>query len=198
MPAQVLRVGPRRMGLLEIYRILFRRPDLAVRARLLLNFTTRSLMRSVFPNPVAMPMHRCIFCSKSLSRPGPAAPPQGYSSLPRQPEARRIAVPAFNGRVSPVLDSCTQLYLPPSSGASYTANGVLPMTGGSIFERAGEIRKHGIGVIICGAVSEAYYNLLREAGIELVCGVAGDIDEVVAAYRSGILGQARFRMPGSE
>lgn len=198
MPVQLRRLGPCRIDLLEIDPVLFRRPDPAAKARLLLIFTTSRSMRSIFPNPVAMPMHRCIFCSTSFNRPDPVVLQDGQSDQPRHTEARRIAVPAFNGRVSPVLDTCTQLYMLPSSGASNTANGMLPMTGGSIFERAGVIRKHGIRLIICGAVSEAYYHLLREAGIELVCGVTGDIDEVVAAYRSGTLGHARFRMPGSE
>jgi predicted Fe-Mo cluster-binding NifX family protein len=66
----------------------------------------------------------------------------------------------------------------------------------SLFERVREIQKLGIGVIICGAVSDSFYNLLREAEIDLVCGITGDIDEVIDAYRKGTLEQARFRMPG--
>jgi predicted Fe-Mo cluster-binding NifX family protein len=58
--------------------------------------------------------------------------------------------------------------------------------------------KYGVQIIICGAVSEAFYNLLTEAGIDLVCGVTGDVDEVIAAHRNGTLNQPRFRMPGTE
>lgn len=68
----------------------------------------------------------------------------------------------------------------------------------SLFERVREIQKLGIGVIICGAVSDSFYNLLRNADIDLVCGITGDIDEVIDAYRRGTLDQPRFRMPGSE
>jgi predicted Fe-Mo cluster-binding NifX family protein len=107
-------------------------------------------------------------------------------------------VPTFNGRVSPVLDTCRELCVLEASGKLGVAKRTIPMKAGSIYERAGEIKKLGICVIICGAVSEAFYNLLREAGIELVCGITGDIDEVVAAHRNGTLGQPRFRMPGSE
>lgn len=66
----------------------------------------------------------------------------------------------------------------------------------SLPERAIEMKKLGIGLIICGAVSDLFYNLLREAGIDLVCGITGDIDEVIDAYRKGTLEHARFRMPG--
>lgn len=68
----------------------------------------------------------------------------------------------------------------------------------SIFERTRDIQRLGIGVIICGAVGDSFYNLLREAGIDLVCGITGDIDEVIEAYHKGTLEQPRFRMPGSD
>lgn len=71
------------------------------------------------------------------------------------------------------------------------------MKGLSIYERAFEIQKLGIRLVICGAVSEFFYNLLREAGIDLCCGISGDIDDVIQAYRKGKLDQPRFRMPGS-
>ena len=65
-------------------------------------------------------------------------------------------------------------------------------------KRARELHKIGVGVIICGAVSDAFFNLLRESDIEMVCSIAGDVDDVIDAYRNGTLNQARFRMPGSD
>jgi predicted Fe-Mo cluster-binding NifX family protein len=110
---------------------------------------------------------------------------------------RRTAVPVFLGRVSPVLDTCTQLLLLDSGGNTKTSRKTIPMKGSSLFDRAREIQGFGISVIICGAVGDSFYNLLREAGIDLVCGITGDIDEVIEAYRNGMLEQPRFRMPGS-
>jgi predicted Fe-Mo cluster-binding NifX family protein len=83
-----------------------------------------------------------------------------------------------------------------SDGGQFVANRTVPMIGSSIFERAGVIIRLGIQLIICGAVGEAFYNLLKEADIDLVCGITGDIDEVIDAYRKGMLEQPRFRMPG--
>lgn len=102
------------------------------------------------------------------------------------------------GRVSPVLDTCTRLCVLESDGKHKTAHRAIPMKRASILERAAEIQKLGIGVIICGAVSDHLYNLLREAGIDLVCGITGEIDDVIDAYRKGTLDQGRFRMPGSD
>lgn len=144
-----------------------------------------------------MPTHPCIFCSKTYDRLPQAVPARGFAPAYRG-EFVRTAVPTFNGRVSPVLDTCKQLCVLEPGGRKGAVYRTIPMKAASIFERANEIKKLGIRVIICGAVSEAFFNLLREAGIEMVCGITGDIDEVVAAHRNGNLGQARFRMPGSE
>lgn len=70
------------------------------------------------------------------------------------------------------------------------------MKSSSIFDRVAEIQKLRIGVIICGAVSDHFYNLLRKADIDLVCGITGDIDDVIGAYFKETLNQPRFRMPG--
>jgi len=100
-------------------------------------------------------------------------------------------------RVSPVLDTCTQIgILEPGRNHEISCR-AIPVKGSSIFERADEIKKLGIGLIICGAVSDAFYNFLKESNIDLVCGITGDIEEVIEAYRNGTLAQARFRMPGS-
>lgn len=145
-----------------------------------------------------MPTHPCIFCSKSYQRLSQSEPAGGLLAVSPAPEPLRTAVPTFNGRVSPVLDTCKKLCVLESGGKQGVAKRTIPMKAGSIYERAGEIKKLGIRVVICGAVSEAFYNLLREAGIDLVCGITGDIDEVVAAHRNGTLNHPRFRMPGSE
>ena len=96
-----------------------------------------------------------------------------------------------------MLDTCTQLFMLESDGKQETGCQMIPMRGSSIFDRAREIRRLGIGAIICGAVSDSFYNLLREADIDLVCGITGDINEVIDAYRNGTLEQPQFRMPGS-
>ena len=114
------------------------------------------------------------------------------------PLVRRTAVPVFMGRVSPVLDTCTQLVVVESGGKDTIVRRTIPMKGGSLFKRARELHKLGIGVIICGAVSDVFFNLLHESDIELVRGIVGDVDDVIEAYCNGALGQPRFRMPGSD
>lgn len=102
------------------------------------------------------------------------------------------------GRISPVLDTCTRLCLIEAKQKIEQGPETIPLRSATIFDRTAELKNLGVGTIICGAVSDALYNLLREAGIELVCGITGDVNEVIEAYSNGTLEQSRFRMPGSE
>jgi predicted Fe-Mo cluster-binding NifX family protein len=145
----------------------------------------------------AMPTHPCIFCPKSRNRPQNALRPFAAPSNKDSLQVRRTAVPVFMGRVSPVLDTCTQLFVVEPVSKNEIARRTLQVKGGSIFERTQELRHLGVEVIICGAVSDAFFNLLREADIELVSGIAGEVDDVIDAYRNGSLEQPNFRMPGS-
>lgn len=52
---------------------------------------------------------------------------------------------------------------------------------GSFLEEA------GVNVVICGGIGGGAKNMLSAAGIRLISGIEGDIDEAVKAYLSGIL-----------
>jgi hypothetical protein len=145
-----------------------------------------------------MPTHLCIFCPKAHNRLAQASMPLPASGRALSAGFPLTAIPVFMGRVSPVLDTCTQLGLLEPVRKRKIACKRIPVKGKSIFERADEIKKLGVLVVICGAVSDALYNLLKESDIDLVCGITGDIEDVIDAYRNGTLTQARFRMPGSE
>ncbi|MFZ0131046.1 MAG: NifB/NifX family molybdenum-iron cluster-binding protein [Desulfobacterales bacterium] len=110
----------------------------------------------------------------------------------------RTAIPVFWDRVSPVLDACTQLIIIETDRKRQIVRRTVPVKGNSIYERTREIKKLKIEVIICGAVSDAFFNLLKTSHIHLVCGISGDVEEVTEAYRRGTLTNMRFRMPGFE
>jgi predicted Fe-Mo cluster-binding NifX family protein len=109
----------------------------------------------------------------------------------------RTAVPVFMNRVSPVLDTCTRLcILNPGAGGRIRRK-TTAVRGKTLLERAEEFRRHGVAVVVCGAVGSVLYNLLTERRVEIVCGITGDIEEVIEAYIGGTLSQERFRMPGA-
>jgi len=117
-------------------------------------------------------------------------------STPLPAQRRCLAFPVFQGRVAPVLDTCTRLVVMNPQGALASGHKVR-VAAGPLAERVLEFRQLGIRVIVCGALSEQLYHLLLGEGIRLVSGVAGDLEAVVAAYKNGTLAQPRFRMPGA-
>jgi predicted Fe-Mo cluster-binding NifX family protein len=54
----------------------------------------------------------------------------------------------------------------------------------------------GVDVLLCGAIGKDIEEDIRSRGIEVVSGLAGEVAEVVAAFRCQALGQPRFRVPG--
>ncbi len=138
----------------------------------------------------------CIFCKNASKRPGkPSFPEPPPPSRPARTSSL-VAVPVFRDRVSPVLDTCTCLVLMAPHGGGEAGAQKVSFAGVSLSERAGEIKRLGVRTVICGAVSEALARFLEAEGIEVISGVSGEAREVFAAYRSGRLGEERFRMPG--
>jgi predicted Fe-Mo cluster-binding NifX family protein len=144
-----------------------------------------------------MPKPACPFCPKSRRRPVSWEGPEPPTIEPVPIPDVRTAVPAFMGRVSPVFDTCTQLILLEPGSANQLGQRSVAVADKSMHERVLTLQRMGVERVICAAVSDAFFTLLQEARIELVTGIAGEIDEVIDAYRSGALGQSRFRMPGS-
>ena len=52
---------------------------------------------------------------------------------------------------------------------------------------AGLLANHGIDVLICGGIGGGAQAALSEAGVELVAGASGDVDQAVESYLKGEL-----------
>ncbi len=143
-----------------------------------------------------MAKHPCIFCPKTWTRQGVSRVASPFPSSPPPRRNRRVAVPVFRGCVSPVLDTCHRLVLLDLGDGEFREPRTLTCDGLSPSERVSELKRHGVGTVICGALSEAFSTLLEVGKIELISGVSGEVGEVLAAYRNGRLNEERFRMPG--
>jgi len=106
----------------------------------------------------------------------------------------RVGITAWNGRVSPVLDAAGEILVVDLPGRG--AGERRPLSGGTVRERADEIVGLRLDALICGAVSRPLGSLLSAAGVNLVPWVAGEVDEVLAAFEAGGLVDPSFVMPG--
>jgi len=121
----------------------------------------------------------------------------GICSHPRQKEQQvKVAVPIWNGRISPVFDTAQRLLLIEFENGIEVARveeaiGQIPIP-----RRAAALTELNVDVLVCGAVSRPLFAMLSGAGMTVVPFVSGGIDEVLNAFIEGRLSDPRLCMPG--
>ena len=110
----------------------------------------------------------------------------------------RIAVPIFQSRVSPVLDSCNDLMLVDLSDAGAVRRANVSLRKLSLGERAAAMSRQGVEKIICAGVSDLMMACIVSRGIQVISGLSGEVEQIIAAYQQNQLDQDCFRMPGGK
>jgi predicted Fe-Mo cluster-binding NifX family protein len=108
----------------------------------------------------------------------------------------RIAIPVFKSRVSPVFDSCARLLLVDLDQDQEIARSEILFEGLSEIERLKMLKQSGVYTIICGGISDGFYKKITNADISMIIGIAGEVNQVLAAFRCNRLGESCFCMPG--
>ena len=109
---------------------------------------------------------------------------------------KKVAIPIFQNRVSPVLDSCRHMLVIDIEQGAELNRETIYLDEMSLAERCGMFAKLGIAIVICGGVSEIFANMLMGVHIRLVNGIAGEINDVIAAFLGECLDTPKFYMPG--
>ena len=106
-----------------------------------------------------------------------------------------IAIPNFQGRVSPVFDVAARLVLVRAkNGISERVEVTLADTEPlALARRVVDLR---VDVLICGAISQPLQAALLHAGVRVLPEICGPIEEVIRAFIAGNLHESDFRMPG--
>lgn len=115
-------------------------------------------------------------------------------TLPRS-EAEMIAIAVMRGRVAPVLDWCSRMLLFPALTGGGPSQEVWAPELGPL-ERLQLLQQKGVDTLICGALSANLQNCAMQLGLRIIPGVAGEVDEVLRAYRQHRLNRPNFWMPG--
>jgi predicted Fe-Mo cluster-binding NifX family protein len=109
---------------------------------------------------------------------------------------KRILVPIFQERISPVFDSCTRILIIDVERGKECARDQLYLDNLTLDERIPILRRLKPSVVICGGISEELSRILDQLHIRLISGVAGNVDEVVQAFLTKKLDDPLFFMPG--
>ena len=109
----------------------------------------------------------------------------------------RIVLSVWENRISPVFETCTQLMvaeteLRPVDLQVYSR--FLP--GEPELNRVFKTIEAGAEVVICGAISRLYLNMITASSIQVVPFVTGEITDIVRAYCQNRLSHELFGLPG--
>jgi predicted Fe-Mo cluster-binding NifX family protein len=112
---------------------------------------------------------------------------------------KTIAVPVWEGRISPVLDVASRLLVVESDAEGSVADArrrEVDLASGHPAERAEEIAAQRVTILICGALSGPLEQMLTTAGVEVIPHICGPVEDVLHAYEQGDLLCHAFLMPG--
>lgn len=107
-----------------------------------------------------------------------------------------IAVPNCQGRVSPVFDVAARLLLVRFDGPVELERKDVVMFETEPAPIVRDLRELGVELLICGGISHWLQRALEQAGIEVLTHICGELEPVLAAYRTGRLNRREFTMPG--
>ncbi len=107
-----------------------------------------------------------------------------------------LAIPVLRDRVAPVLNWCSSIRIYPEEPTYQGSPQEVNVSHLEAGRRLEFLRDHGVTTLICGALSPDLRHYADKLGITVVCGVAGEIDEVLHSYWQKQLDQPRFYLPG--
>jgi predicted Fe-Mo cluster-binding NifX family protein len=107
-----------------------------------------------------------------------------------------VAIPVWQGRVSPVFDVAGQLLVVEMDGSHENARRQEALPEESLERRVQRLQALRIETLICGAISRPLEVLLAAGGVEVISRICGAAEEVLQAFLSGELQDDQFAMPG--
>ncbi len=109
----------------------------------------------------------------------------------------KIALTQLQQRIAPLFDSATTLVLYETIGYGKDLHYVGDFAcNGKAEETIETLTQMNVQVLICGAISNEYEQLLLLKHIDLYSYIAGNVDEVLQGWQQSKLHARYFSMPG--
>lgn len=108
----------------------------------------------------------------------------------------RVAIPVWDEKISPVLDTATRLWVVDLEDEGLASRFEIFIEEQDLPTRCLRIVGSGVDTLICGAVSRPFLNMLESSGVTIIPGIVGHKDDVLNAYVKGTLFDSKFQMPG--
>lgn len=108
----------------------------------------------------------------------------------------KVAIPIWENRVSPVLDTAACLLVVRLNGQTEQGRDTYSLTGSHVFQRVQYISGMQVNTMLCGALSRPLHMLLIKSGIKVYPWLTGDVAEILEAYKQGKLEFEKYSLPG--
>lgn len=108
----------------------------------------------------------------------------------------KVAMPIWQGRISPVLDAAGRLLVIEYDGSHEITRNEESIAGQYTPQLASRLTDLEVDVLICGAISQPLFSLVTARNIKVIPWVTGQIEEILDAYQTNRLQTQRFMMPG--
>ena len=108
----------------------------------------------------------------------------------------KIALPVWEDKVSPVFDTALKLLVVEVKDRIEESRFVYHIDENDLSQKCHRIRKLNLDILICGAVSHAFLQMLLASGLDVIQEISGPAEDVLKAYLKGNIFQPRFLMPG--
>lgn len=100
---------------------------------------------------------------------------------------QRIAVTTENGQIFQHFGKTPAFTLFDTQDGCIVAHRLLPTGDSGHGALGGLLKENGVDVLICGGIGPGAQDVLKEAGIDLVYGITGDVQAAMEAYLGGSL-----------
>lgn len=111
-------------------------------------------------------------------------------------ENMKVAIPLWQGRVSPVFDEASRLLIVDISNGRETCRQEELLYSHNPFERAQVLLKLGVDLLICGMISQTQQAALDSTRIQFIPHICGQMEDVVQAFLDGCIENGAMLMPG--
>ena len=108
----------------------------------------------------------------------------------------KVALPFWQDRISPVLDTADNFLIADIRHDNRIESERINLAGKSYSERVQFLKKQGVALLICGAVSEYCHGIFVSNGIEVIPWLRGRVDCVLEGFIKSSLHEPTFIMPG--
>lgn len=108
----------------------------------------------------------------------------------------RAAFSTWDQRIAPVFDVAETVHIIDTDAAEAARGSPESLPEEAPIQRALRLVELGVETLVCGAISRPVQDTVASYGIRVIPFVAGDLAEVIQAWRSGQLQTDAFAMPG--